>query len=177
MSEINERLKKLYALALRGVGGEKEQAEAILKKLIAKYGVSMAELDEEVIKEYEIKHSGEAERQILKQIVYKVTDDPARTFGYTYKASGRACRSILGVRCTEAQKVEIEFLFDFYKKLYKKELEAFLLAFIHKHSLFGRLKEGEQGAQLSLEEQAKLYAMMNGLSNETPLLQIEGRKE
>lgn len=177
MSEIKERLKKLYALALRGVGGEKEQAEAILKKLIAKYGVSMDDLDEEVINEYEIKYSGEAEQQILKQIVYKVTDDRGRTFGYTYIASGRACRSILGVRCTEAQKVEIEFLFDFYKKLYKKELEAFLLAFIHKHELFGRLKEGERGAELSPEEEAKLYAMMRGLSNESPVLQIEGKKE
>lgn len=177
MSEINERLKKLYALSLRGVGGEKAQAEAILKKLIAKYNVSMAELDEEVIKEYEIKHSGEAERQILKQIVYKVTDDRWRTFGFTYVASGRVCRSVLGVRCTEAQKVEIEFLFDFYKKLYKKELEAFLLAFIHKHDLFGRLKEGERGEELPPEEEAKLYAMMSGLSNESPVLQIEGKKE
>lgn len=29
MTEQKERLKKLYALALRGVGGEKEQAQAI----------------------------------------------------------------------------------------------------------------------------------------------------
>lgn len=177
MSDIRERLKKLYALALRGVGGEKEQAEAILKKLIKKYGVSMEEIDEDVIKEFKINYSGAAERKILMQIVYKVTNETGRTYGFVYKKSGRDCRTILGVSCTEAQKIEIEFLFDFYKKLYKKELEALLLAFIHKHELFGRLKEGEQGAQLSLEEEAKLYAMMGVLSNESPLLQIEGKKE
>ena len=37
MTEQKERLKKLYALALRGVGGEKEQAQAILDKLLKKY--------------------------------------------------------------------------------------------------------------------------------------------
>lgn len=31
MSSNVERMKKLYALALRGVGGEKEQAAAILE--------------------------------------------------------------------------------------------------------------------------------------------------
>ena len=177
MSDIKERLKKLYELAIRGVGGEKEQAEAILKKLIKKYGVSMDELDEKIIKRYKIKYSGAAERKILIQIVYKVTNETGCSFDFVYKKSGRACRTILGLDCTEAQKIEIEFLFDFYKKLYKKELEAFLLAFIHKHDLFGRLKEGEHGAQLSPEEEAKLYAMMKGLSNESPLLQIEGKKE
>lgn len=35
MTEQKERLKKLYALALRGVGGEKEQAEAIAQAEIA----------------------------------------------------------------------------------------------------------------------------------------------
>lgn len=39
MTEQKERLKKLYALALRGVGGEKEQAQAILDKLLKKYMV------------------------------------------------------------------------------------------------------------------------------------------
>ena len=177
MSNIKERLKKLYELSIRGVGGEKEQAEAILKKLIKKYGVSTDELDEEIIKEYKIKYSGETERKILNQIVYKVTNETGNSFSYVYKKSGRDCRTILGVCCTEAQKIDIEFLFDFYKRLYKKELEAFLLAFIHKHNLFGKLKEGERGAQLSPEEEAKLYAMMRGLSDESPLLQIEGKKE
>ena len=34
MTEQKERLKKLYTLALRGVGGEKKQAQAILDKLL-----------------------------------------------------------------------------------------------------------------------------------------------
>lgn len=34
MTDQKERLKKLYALAMRGVGGEKVQAQAILEKLL-----------------------------------------------------------------------------------------------------------------------------------------------
>lgn len=176
MSEIKERLKKLYALALRGVGGEKEQAEAILKRLIKKYGVSLDDLDEEIIKEYEIKYSGEAERKLLNQIVYKVTNETGHTFNFYYTQSGRTCRAVLGVSCTEAQKMEIEFLFNFYKQLYKKELEVFLRAFIHKHQLFGELKEGEKGTQLSPEEELRLFSIMRGLSDEKPVLQIEGKR-
>lgn len=41
MTEQKERLKKLYALALRGVGGEKEQAQAILDKLLKKYAMTL----------------------------------------------------------------------------------------------------------------------------------------
>lgn len=39
-----ELLKKLQALAERGVGGEKETAERKLKQLIKKYGIEEAEL-------------------------------------------------------------------------------------------------------------------------------------
>ena len=173
MNNQQERLKKLRALALRGVGGEKEQAEALLAKLSKKYGVSLDELDEEIVREYEFKYSGETQRKLLNQIVYKVTNETGRTFSYRYIASGRACRNTLGAKCTEAQKIEIEFLFDFYKRLYEKEVAALLNAFIQKHELFGQLKEGEKGREISAEERAKLYAMMNGLSDESPLLQIE----
>ena len=46
MTEQKERLKKLYALALRGVGGEKEQAQAILDKLLKKYAMTLDDLDD-----------------------------------------------------------------------------------------------------------------------------------
>lgn len=40
-------LKKIRALAERGVGGEADNAEEILRRLMEKYGVSEDELDEE----------------------------------------------------------------------------------------------------------------------------------
>ena len=73
-----------------------------------------------------------------------------------------------------AQKAEIEFLFSFYVRLWEKEKEALLQAFFQKHRIFGNLKEGESGKELSGEELEKMYALMHGLSDEQPLKQLEG---
>jgi len=40
-----ERLKKLKALAERGIGGEKENAGQLLEKLCIKYGISQDDID------------------------------------------------------------------------------------------------------------------------------------
>lgn len=42
---LKERLLKLYALAQRGVGGEKENAEKILKQLLLENGMSIEDLE------------------------------------------------------------------------------------------------------------------------------------
>lgn len=174
MADKKERLKKLYVLALRGVGGEKEQAQALLEKLLKKYAMSIDDLDDEHIKEYLLTYHGKEQKKILIQTVYKVLDDTSSLFELRSSESGRKCRTILSVSCTAAQKAEIDFLFDFYTRLWEKEREALLQAFIQKHSIFGSLKDGEKGMELSDEELEKMYALMNGLSDEQPLLQIEG---
>lgn len=172
MTEQKERLKKLYALALRGVGGEKEQAQAILDKLLKKYAMTLDDLDDEVIQEYDLEYHGKEQDRILMQTAYKVTDDKNAFNHLQCNHSGRACRTRLRVRCTAAQKAEIEFLFNFYVRLWEKEKEALLQAFFQKHRIFGNLKDGESGAELSPEELLKLELMMKGLSDEQPLKQL-----
>lgn len=172
MTDQKERLKKLYALALRGVGGEKEQAQALLERLLKKYALSLDDLDEEIINEYRLEYHGKEQEKLLKQTVYKVTDDAHSFYTLQYTASGRKCRTTLGVKCTAAQKLEIEFLFDFYTRVWEKEQEALLQAFIQKHSIFGHLKDGQKGKELSYEELEKMYALMRSLSDEQPLNQL-----
>lgn len=174
MTDQKERLKKLYALAMRGVGGEKEQAQAILEKLLKKYAITLDELDEEIVEYYELEYHGKEQESLLKQTVYKITDDKNSFYNLRYTHSGRSCKTRLGVHCTAAQKAEIEFLFSFYIRVWEKEREALLQAFIQKHRIFGNLKDGESGKELSPEELQKIYALMNGLSDEQPLKQIEG---
>lgn len=106
MTDQKERLKKLYALAMRGVGGEKETAQAILDKLLKKYAMTIDDLDEEVIQEYELEYHGKEQDRILMQTVYKVTDEKDTFNHLQYTHSGRACRTRLRVRCTAAQKAE-----------------------------------------------------------------------
>lgn len=170
-----EKLKKLRELALRGVGGEKTQAIAILEKLTQKYGVSMEELDEDVIKDFRFTFHGDKERKLLLQITYKITNETNRFHTLFFTNTGRKCRTECEISCTEAQKIEIEFLFDFYKKLWEKEIEALFSAYIQKHQLFGKLKDNERGKELTQEERLKMEMMMSGLSGEKPTLQIQDK--
>ena len=71
-------LKKIRALAERGVGGEAENAEKLLARMMKKYGISEAELDEETRVRHDFTYHGGEEKKILRQVVYKVTG------GYTY---------------------------------------------------------------------------------------------
>lgn len=68
-------------------------------------------------------------------------------------------------------------MFSFYVRLWEKEKEALLQAFFQKHRIFGNLKDGESGAELSPEELLKLELMMKGLSDEQPLKQLTGGAE
>lgn len=173
MSTKLERLKKLRALALGGVGGEKEQAQAILDKLMKKYDISFDDLDEDILNNYEFEYHGKEQESLLRQTIYKVTNSKSSMWGLRYTHSGRKCKTQLGGQCTAAQKVEIDFLFDFYKRLWEKERKALLSAFIQKHRIFGELKDGEEPTELSDEETEKIFALMRGLSDESPQKQIE----
>lgn len=51
-------LKKIRALAERGVGGEADNAEEILRRLMEKYGVSEDELDEEERRRHDFEYHG-----------------------------------------------------------------------------------------------------------------------
>ena len=171
-----EKLKKLRELALRGVGGERETAIKLLEKLVKKYGVTVEELDEETERDFEFSFHGEFEKRLIAQIAYKVTGRTGAAQSLYYTRSGRKCRTCCAVTCTEAQKLEIEFLFDFYKALWEKEVDFLLQAFIQKHNLFGKLKDGEKGEELTMEEMLKMQRMMDGLYDDLPLRRITDGK-
>lgn len=173
MSNQSERLKKLYALALGGVGGEKENAAALLEKLANRYGIDIEELDAERVRDYEFEYHGDIQRKLLVQTVYKVLGSVDTLHSFRYTHSGRKYKTRLGASCTEAQKIEIEFLFSFYTELFEREQQALLRAFIAKHDIYGELKPGEEPEPQTAEELLKMAALMNGLSDESPRLQIE----
>ena len=87
-------LKKVRALAEHGVGGEAENAEKLLARMMKKYGISEEELDEETRVRHDFTYHGGEEKKILRQVVYKVTGGYAYELVYT--ASGRKVRTQLG---------------------------------------------------------------------------------
>ena len=111
-NKLEAKLLKIKALAERGEGGEKEAAIKMYHKLLKKYETDI-------------------EENLLVQIFYMVTGDP-EYFRRTSRTRGTQC----GCICTDFEKTEIRFYFEFYKDALNQELEAFLMAFKLKNHLF-----------------------------------------
>lgn len=174
MSGKRELLLKIKALADRAEGGEKINAQRKLEEYMKKYGVSDKELEESPKEVRAFHYKGEREKALLAQIFYQVTDEKSGIYTYTNTETGRVRRSKLGCLCTKSQEIEIQMLFDFYKQLYKREEETLFSAFVHKHRIFGHLKEGEEPAHVDEDELMRIMLVAEGLRDETPLKQIRG---
>ncbi len=80
-----QRVKKLLALAERGVGGEKDTAAKMLQRMLEKNGIqSLDELESEKYEYVLFPYNGKYEKKLLKQCIYKVmTAAGDRTYYYT----------------------------------------------------------------------------------------------
>lgn len=71
LEKIKELLKKVQALAERGIEGEKEAAKGKLKILLAKYNVSLSEIikNRKTKREFSLKNTGECATILLHCIL------------------------------------------------------------------------------------------------------------
>lgn len=130
--KIAEKLKKIKALAERGVGGEKETAMRMYEELKARYEIEDEEIMLDAVTLHWFSYKNDLEEDLLTQIFYKVTGS-ASYHHYTGKYSRRKKR---GCDCTELEAAEITLLFNFYREELKRELKAFLIAFRCGNDLF-----------------------------------------
>jgi len=144
-----DKLKKLKALAERGVGGERESALKLYHKLLEKYQIDEGEILEERVTLHWFGYKTELEEDLLKQIFYKVTGSTS----YHHYTGNYSRRKKRGCNCTEIEAVEIKMLFDFYRQELKRELEAFLIAF-------------KQGNNLYPDKNARCYQKYDGPDRE-----------
>ena len=160
-----ELLKKLQALADRGVGGEKDAAKAKLDRLIKKYGIDMAELDDDREEPKEFRYHTKQERKLLLQLFYKIVPNwTEKLFTLSY---GAGSKTTLGIYCTKAQAIQIEVEYDFYRQLWEEEQEFFLNCFIQKHSIFSMNPKDAKESTLTREEQMRMASIINGLQDKT----------
>lgn len=167
-------LKKLQALAERGVGGEKETAERKLKQLIEKYGIEEAELDEEKLIEFEFKYKSAWEQKLLRQLFFKLFGLEYRNKTYAYRF-GPGSKSIYGITCTKAEGLQLQIEFEFYKDLYYADLQLFQDAFIQKHRIFDASvpADDKEYTREEKERYMRMEQMMDGMQNKSldPLLE------
>lgn len=130
-AEVKALMEKLYELAQRGVGGEKETAQKKLDKLIESSGISLSELKKEEPKYYTFSYTYPYKLKLLGQCIYKVVG--AANY-QVYKSKGT--RNKLGVYCTPSQKLEIELEYEYYSNLFDIEVDSLLDAFISKQDIY-----------------------------------------
>ena len=130
--KLIEKLKKLQALAERGVGGEKDTAQKKLDKLLASSGLTLESLNNEIPQYYLFSYQNKFKQRLLVQVIYKVLG-AAESISF-YKSKNT--RNKIGIYCTPAQKLEIELDFEFYSEILDDEFEIFMTAFIQKQNLY-----------------------------------------
>ena len=156
--QAQEKLKKLKALAERGVGGEQETAMKLYRELMKKYEIEEEEILSEVPKTHWFGYRTELEEELLLQVFYKVTG--SRKYSrYIDRYSRRKKR---GCECTEIEAAEIKMLFEFYRNELKRELETFMAAFIGGNRIYPdktarcyKERKGDE-RELTLEEMQQM---------------------
>lgn len=130
-NKLEAKLLKIKALAERGEGGERESAIKLYNKLLKKYDIDEASLQKDSLHKHWFAYEGDIEENLLVQIFYMVTGD-SEYFRRHSRTHGDQC----GCMCTDFERTEIAFYFEFYKGALQQELEAFLMAFKLKNHLF-----------------------------------------
>ena len=156
-----EKIRKVQALANRGADGEKKSAAALLDKLMKQYGIDEAEIAEERLEKCFFRYKTPYERKLLVQVICTVTGKiPFKCVG---SYSG-------GIDCTAAERLEIEFSYEFYKAALEEEMERFYSAFLMKNDIFppaSKKAEEIPAAEISRSEALKLQALMAGMGDHT----------
>lgn len=142
--KVQAKLRKLYALAERGVGGERETAARMLGKLLARHGLTVDDLaDEQRVMRW-FPAPTKFEHRLACQILAKVcntNDVPA----YTNK--GR--RKQIGIEVTPAEAIEFELHYDALRKALEEHFQDAFAAFVQANRLFSSLPGAEPEALLS----------------------------
>lgn len=161
--------KKLHALASRGVDGEKTNAERLLSRIMSENNISLEAL-ESIKRERETFRCMVDHRFLLVQIAFMVLGSGAAIYKYKHRPS------CIQAECTPAEKVEIEAVFDFYKRAYEADLKLLQKAFIQKNRIFPKDGQAIDIDSLSKEEQImafKVGLLAEGLSKHQMRRQLE----
>ena len=67
--KVKEKITKVYELVKRGIAGEQQSAEKMLKKLLEKYNISEDELNSIDEKEYYFKYASNLDEWLLIQLI------------------------------------------------------------------------------------------------------------
>lgn len=165
--KVQAKLRKLQALAERGEGGEKVNAQRMLEKLLARHGLSLDDLADELREIRWFPAANRFDRRLAAQIMAKIgnTDDPG-----IYSSKQRPKH--VGVETTPAEAVEFELHYDTLRKALAEHFDDAFSAFVQANRLFSSLPSDDQPPVLS-ERDFRVMSMAAAV----PVTQINPRLE
>lgn len=153
--KLMRRIAKILALAERGDAGEKDTAQAMLANILARHGLTLDDIAAKPARKWvEVTFSGDHEQQLMDQVIRKVTQQRE----FMIKRIPRT-RTRYYVELSQAEQVEVEFMFEVMKAAFAKEVARLMSAFIHTNDLYGPKKEApddEEPPELTPEQRAEI---------------------
>ncbi len=122
-------LKKLKALADRGIGGEKLNAERMLRELMQKHNISIEDIEGEKKQRFDFDVPFKYDKLFWQIVSNVIIDWNGRYVAYKH------FKRKFGIEMTHAEHLEIEAKFDFYCKDFEEQMKIFTSAYILKNKL------------------------------------------
>ena len=162
MSKILDLAKKLKALADRGIGGEKVNAERMLHTLMSKHNISLEEIEGEA-RDYVSFTVKPEQGKLFAQVACMVVPN-ANLYGR------KGAKNKVFAELTKCEYIELKATFDFFWKAWERETGLFYTAFIHRNHIFrtsDNKEDKEDDDNTTPEEVEKIVAMMAGINKYT----------
>lgn len=165
--KVQAKLRKLQALAERGVGGEKETAKRMLEKLLARHGLTLDDLADERRDTRWFPAPTKFDVRLAVQIMAKVcnTDNPG-----VYSSKSRPKQ--VGVEVTPSEAIEFELHYDTLRKALSEHFKDAFSAFVQANRLFSDLP-GDDSSPAMSERDFRIMSMAAA----TPATSINPRLE
>jgi hypothetical protein len=166
---IRTRLLKVLRLAQEGVGGERENAEALLAKLLRRHSMTMADLESAQnapVTLVWLAAASDDERTVLAQLVIKL-------FGTGRKVWRRTGTSDLGVDVTASEHAALLIAWEVYQAAFAEARQALVMGFCFKHGLYA--SEGADSPDLSQEARTRAERAL-ALADALPIVEPPSRR-
>lgn len=166
---IRVRLLKVLRLAQEGVGGERENAEVLLAKLLRKHAMTMADLegalDQRPVRQW-LPASDVDERTVLSQLVVKL-------FGTDRRMWRQSNGHELGVDVSPSEHAALVIAWEVYRAAFVEARHALVLGFCFKHGLYA--PESSAAPPMSADERARAAHALK-LAEALPVVDTPGRR-
>lgn len=145
------KIRKLQALAERGVGGEATNAKILLSALFEKYGIDESKLDEEEKQWYEFEMRTSVQKLFLQ--LYVSVYGTTERYLKEVELWKRGRKKIVKCKFTRAEYIEFSQMWEWHRKNYlaerKRMRELFQIAYYDKFKMYASETCDEYEAQRS----------------------------